>query len=258
MQDEFEPERNKNLKLLSHIAELRKRLIQVVIAFLLVVVIAYLYAGDIYQFLLQPLKQASTYNELNRRLIYTSLGEAFFTYLKLALCTALYICLPILLLQCYRFTAPGLYKKEKRIIYPLIIAVPTLFYLGAAVAYYFIIPFAWEFFLGFETLGSSEQITIQLEPKISEYLNLVIKLLFGFGIAFQLPVAIMGLTYFGAVKIDTLKSNRRYAVLIIVIAAAILTPPDPATQLLLAVVLYILYELSIVLATVLKKNHANT
>ncbi|PIR31938.1 MAG: twin-arginine translocase subunit TatC [Alphaproteobacteria bacterium CG11_big_fil_rev_8_21_14_0_20_44_7] len=234
-----------------HLVELRARLVKSLIFFFAAFIISYYFAEEIYSFLVKPLAEAVGDNE--RRMIYTGLTEAFFTYVKLALFAAFFFSFPLIGGQLYLFLAPGLYKKERKLLLPILLAAPILFFLGGAVVYYFIMPLAWEFFLSFESLGGNS-LPIQMEAKVSEYLSLVMHLIIGFGLAFQLPIILMLLVKSGAISIDYLKKQRRIAIVIIVIAAAILTPPDIISQIGLAVILYALYELSIIGARFLTKN----
>jgi sec-independent protein translocase protein TatC len=176
-------------------------------------------------------------------MIYTSLTEAFFTYLKLAIFAAFFVTFPFLAAQFYLFLAPGLYKHEKNALLPFLIAAPVLFLSGAALVYFAVMPLAWEFFLSFET--SNAALPIKLEAKIDQYLSLVMSLIIGFGVAFQFPVIIMLLAKVGVVNAAQLKKNRKYAIVLIAIISALLTPPDVISQLLMLTSLCALYELSI-------------
>ena len=174
--------------LLEHLIELRRRLIYSVVALLLAFIGCYFVAEQIYAFLVQPLADVLEGQE-GRRLIYTGLTEAFFTYLKVAFFAALCISFPIIAAQLWIFVAPGLYRNEKLAFLPFLILTPLLFFAGAALVYYFIFPLAWKFFLSFETVGGATALPIQLEAKVNEYLSLVMKLIFAFGLSFQLPLA---------------------------------------------------------------------
>ena len=229
--------------LITHLIELKKRLVRVIIFFIVAFAISYLFAENIYVFLTEPLAHAVGDNE--RRMIYTSLTEAFFTYMKLAFFAAIFLSFPMIASQVYYFLAPGLYKKERMFLIPFLFAAPVLFILGAAMVYYFIMPLAWEFFLSFENSGGAGM-PIQLEAKVSEYLALVMHLMLGFGFAFQLPIVIIILARLGVVEVEFLKRNRRYALVFIVVLAAVLTPPDVISQIGLAAMLYALYEISII------------
>jgi sec-independent protein translocase protein TatC len=236
MQEEFA-----KISIIDHLEELRRRLIKTFLFFTVVLFVAYFFADDVYQILVEPLAEASHGEE--RKMIYTSLTEAFFTYLSLALFAAFFITFPFIAMQLYLFLAPGLYKREKQALVPFLIAAPILFLLGALMVYFIVMPLAWEFFLGFE---SNTGVPIKLEAKVDQYLSLVMHLIIGFGIAFQLPIVLTLLAKVGIVSAEGLKRNRRFAIVIIVVAAAFLTPPDVISQLALSAALYTLYEASII------------
>jgi sec-independent protein translocase protein TatC len=231
--------------LVSHLIELRKRLVRIVVFFLIVFGMSAYVSEDIFQFLARPLADLLSDQE-NRRLIYTALTEAFMTYLKVALFAAFFITLPYMMTQIWRFIAPALFAKEKKAFLPFLAATPLLFLLGASFAYYIIIPNAWAFFLSFEAPGATGQLPIQLEAKVGEYLSLVMQLLLAFGFSFQLPIALVLFVKAGLISLQTLQKNRKYAFLILMIAAAFLTPPDVVSMLGLGIPLYILYELAII------------
>lgn len=232
--------------LLEHLIELRQRLIYCLGAFFLAFLAAYQFAPVIFQFLVQPFADL-VQGEEGRRLIYTGLTEAFMTYLSVAFFTALFFTLPLILWQVWRFISPGLYKKEKSVFAPYFIATPVLFLLGAAMAYYIVCPMAWEFFLSFETSGTVASLPLQLEARVSEYLSLVLKLIFAFGLSFQLPVILVLLAKGGLLTAEQLASKRKYAFLAIVVVAAIITPPDIISPISLIIPLYALYEISLFL-----------
>lgn len=240
--------------LLAHALELRKRLVVSLCVFFLATGICYFFAAEIYGFLVAPLANAFPEGE-SRRMIYTSLTEAFFTYLRLAVFAGFILSFPVLAAQAYQFMAPGLHDKEKRALVPFMVAAPVLFLLGAAFVYYVIFPAAWHFFLGFETAGKGEGLPIQLEAKVSDYLSLVMHLILAFGLSFQLPIILILLVKSGIITVETLKKGRRYAIVIIVSVAAVITPPDIFSQIALSVPLYILYELSILLCKHQKEEH---
>ena len=226
----------------SHLAELRQRLIHSFIFLIIFFVICYFFSEYIYGFLVDPFAQAVKDDNSNRRLIFTALQETFLTYLKVSFFTAFFVTCPYILMQIWKFVAPGLYKHEKKAIMPYLILTPILFFLGGMLVYYLIMPLAIKFFLSFESTGASTNLPIQLEAKVNEYLSLVMKLIFAFGISFQLPVVLSLLARIGVVDSDFLRTRRKYVVVIIFAAAAILTPPDPITQIGLAIPLLILYE----------------
>ncbi len=250
---EEDPIHDKPMPLLDHLIELRRRLLWSVLTFLLAFFVCYYFSQHIYGFLARPLADAlASKPGSNRALIYTQLYEAFFTYLKVAMFGGLFISFPMVATQLWLFVAPGLYRSEKRAVVPFLIATPVLFVAGAALAYYFVFPFAWRFFISFETPNSDAGIPIQLMPKVGEYLDLVMKLIFAFGVAFQLPVALALLAKVGIVSSKGLKRYRRYAYVGMFIVAAILAPPDVITQCGLAGPLILLYEVSIIAAKIVE------
>ena len=238
----------------SHLAELRQRLIHSFIFLIIFFVICYFFSEYIYGFLVDPFAQAVKDDNSNRRLIFTALQETFLTYLKVSFFTAFFVTCPYILMQIWKFVAPGLYKHEKKAIMPYLILTPILFFLGGMLVYYLIMPLAIKFFLSFESTGASTNLPIQLEAKVNEYLSLVMKLIFALGISFQLPVVLSLLARIGVVDSDFLRTRRKYVVVIIFAAAAILTPPDPITQIGLAIPLLILYELSIFSVNLIEKK----
>ncbi len=240
---------DKPMPLLDHLIELRRRLIWSAAAFFVCFAFCYHFSTAIYSFLAEPLAHIlEERTGTPRRLIYTALYEAFFTYIKVAFFGAAFLSFPVVATQLWLFVAPGLYRSEKRAFTPFLIATPVLFVMGAALAYYFIFPVAWRFFLSFETPTGAGGLPIQLEAKVSEYLSLVMKLIFAFGIAFELPVGLTLLAKVGIVSSKSLKKMRRYAYVGMFVIAAILTPPDVITQTGLALPLIVLYEISIICA----------
>ena len=243
---------DKPMPLLDHLIELRGRLMWSFAAFMLAFFLCYYFSGQIYLFLAQPLADVFKENGEVRKMIYTSLTEAFFTYLKVAFFGAAFVSFPIVATQLWMFIAPGLYRSEKKALLPFLAATPILFLAGASLAYYFIFPVAWRFFISFEMPASGNGMPIELQPKIGEYLDLVMKLILAFGVAFQLPVALSLLAKVGIVTSAGLKKFRRYAVVGMFVIAAILAPPDVITQIGLAVPLIALYELSILVAKIVE------
>ncbi|MSO90322.1 MAG: twin-arginine translocase subunit TatC [Acetobacteraceae bacterium] len=237
------------MPLLEHLVELRTRLIWSIVALAVAFAVCYYFSKNIYTFLAQPLAdvlQARSGQE--RRMIFTALTEAFFTYLKVAMFGAAFISFPITVTQLWLFIAPGLYRSEKRALVPFLVATPVLFLLGGALAYYVVIPMAWQFFVSFEIPSGDGALPIQLEAKVSEYLGLVMKLIFAFGIAFELPVGLTLLAKVGIISSFGLRKYRRYSYVGMFIVAAVLTPPDVISQLGLAIPLIGLYEISVLMA----------
>ena len=227
------------MPLLDHLIELRSRLLWSFLALAIAFGISLYFARPIFGFLVQPLLASG-----QTKLIYTAIFEAFFVEIKVAFFAATFFSFPVFATQLWRFVAPGLYNKEKRAFLPFLLATPVLFIIGASMAYFMAIPVALEYLLGFGgTVGGVEQ---QALPGVDNYLNFVMKFIFGFGISFLLPVLLMLLDRAGIVTLDQLKSARRYAIVGAFAIAAVLTPPDVVSQLLLAIPLCILYELALI------------
>ena len=240
---------DKPMPLIEHLLELRTRLLWSLGAFVVAFAICYYFSTQIYGFLAQPLADILQHQGAGeRRMIFTALYEAFFTYLKVAFFGAVFISFPIWATQLWLFIAPGLYRSEKNAVTPFLVASPVLFLMGASLAYYFIFPLAWKFFISFESPGSAGGLPVQLEAKVSEYLSLVMHMILAFGIAFQMPVALTLMVRVGILSVEGLRRGRRYAIVGMFVAAAILTPPDVISQIGLAVPLIVLYELSILAA----------
>ena len=191
-------------------------------------------------------------------MIFTGLAEAFFTRLKVAFYAALFVAFPLISIQIWKFVAPGLYKGEQRAFLPFLIATPILFTAGGALVYYVVIPLAWRFFLGFEQPGGDGALPIQLEARVGEYLSLIIKLIFAFGISFQLPVLLVLLNRAGLMTLETLKKGRRYAIVMAFAFAAVMTPPDVISQIGLGIPIILLYELSILFIQLTSKKKAKS
>ena len=251
------------MSLMDHLTELRSRLLISIVVFVVLFLLCLVKIGDpsssiadqVYLFLQKPL--ADLLSERGGRMIFTGLHEGFFTQIKVAFFTSISISLPIILMQVWKFVAPGLYKNERNAMLPFMIATPFLFILGAAMVYYMVIPLAWQFFLSFEINPGQGALPIEVEPRISEYLSLVMRLMFAFGLSFELPVVLLLLVKSGFVTPDGLASKRRYAILTSFVAAAILTPPDVISQVMLATPIIILYEISIIAARIMYKKDKN-
>ena len=246
--------KNSEMTIGSHFNELRGRAMICVYFYVVIFAICYFFSKEIYHFLLQPFIEVSQNNQ-NRKLIYTSPTEAFMTYLKLSFYSSLFFSFPIFFAEIYLFLSPALYKNEKKNILFTIFFSSFLFLFGAIFCYFFILPMALKFFSSFENISSINDSTlpILLETKISDYLNFTINLLFGFGIAFLSPILLLFLIKGGYVKVKDLRSKRRYWIVIIFILSAILTPPDILSQISLAILLIILFEIVILLGKYFNK-----
>ena len=250
-------EKNTQSSFVGHLTELRSRLIKSIIFFFIFFIACYFFAENIYNFLVEPYANAVRNDEIQRRMIFTALHETFITYLKVAFFAAFFISSPIILTQIWKFVAPGLYKDEKKALLPYLVATPTLFLLGGMLVYYLIMPLAIKFFLSFESSSQLGGLPIQLEAKVNEYLSLIMRLIFAFGLSFQLPVLLSLLARVGFVDSQYLKKRRKYVIVIIFAIAAVLTPPDPITQIGLGIPLLILYELSILSVKLIEKKNKN-
>lgn len=233
-----------------HFKEIKERFLIVVIFFLIAFTGCYFFRESIYKFFLIPLIDISS-NE-GRRIIYTGLAEAFFSYIKLSAFSAFCFTIPMICYQAYSFIAPGLLHFEKSLVRLVMLFSPVLFYAGSFFVFYFVMPRAWEFFLSYE--NNSAGIPLILEARISEYLELVIQFTLAFGAAFQLPIIMVILNAMGLVHSSSLRKKRRVAIVIIFIVAAIFTPPDVISQIALAIPLLLLYEVSIILCKLVENR----
>ncbi len=254
------------MSLIGHLTELRNRLGVALLAFVVLFLITVApmpgggmnnsIASHVFIFLQAPLAEILE-EKGGGRMIFTALHEGFFTQIKVGFFAALCVTFPILSIQIWKFIAPALYKNEKSAFLPFLIATPVLFALGAAMVYYIVTPMAWNFFVGFEMAGSDGALAIEIEPRISEYLSLIMRLIFAFGLAFELPVVLLLMVRAGLVSPEGLAEKRKVAIVIAFVAAAILTPPDVVSQLLLALPIIALYEISIIGARIVAPKDLN-
>jgi sec-independent protein translocase protein TatC len=228
--------------LLDHLIELRSRLLRCVWALLISGAVCFYFSDKLFAFLIQPLREA--FGDGHGQLVYTKLYEAFFVQVKIALFGAFCLSFPIIANQLWAFVAPGLYAKEKKALLPFIIATPVLFTMGASLAYYIVMPMAFHFFLQFQ--GNTGGLNVQALPSADAYLTLVMQFILAFGISFLMPVLLMLLNRAGFVSRAQLIGLRRYMIVAAFILAAVLTPPDVVSQLMLAIPLLLLYELTII------------
>jgi len=254
VEDEIEASR---APLMEHLIELRKRLMWAILAILIAFLVCFFFAKHIYNVLVFPYEWASG-PDRDIKLIYTAPQEFLITQIKLAFFGAVFIAFPVIASQVYKFVAPGLYKNERQAFLPYLIATPLLFILGACVVYFGVMPLAMTFFLSMEQAGGPGQASIELLPKVNEYLSLIMMLILAFGFVFQLPVVLTLLARIGVVNSDSLKSWRRYAIVFAFVIAAVLTPPDVISQLSLALPTILLYEASILSVKLVERRRRET
>jgi sec-independent protein translocase protein TatC len=243
MTDEDEIEKSQ-APLLDHLIELRQRLIYCVIGFVIALIGCFFIAQKIFNLLLWPYRWAMG-NDTTVRLIYTAPQEYFFTQLKIAMFGGLFIAFPLIAIQIYKFVAPGLYRNERDAFRPYLIATPVFFLLGAGLVFFLVMPVALKFFASFQQSGGQGQAVIELLPRVSEYLSLIMTLILAFGICFQLPIVLTLLGQIGIINSEQMRSGRKFAIVGVFVMAAIFTPPDPFSQLGLALPLLGLYELAV-------------
>jgi len=229
----------------AHLEELRKRLITCFASVGIGFLISYGFKEKLFYILTRPLISVM---EPGNKIVFTGLPEAFFTYLKVSFLSGLILAAPVILYQFWMFVAPGLYKNERHLLLPIVLLSSFFFIGGALFGYFIVFPFGFKFFLGFATE------TIQPLPAMREYLSFASKLLLAFGLVFEMPLVITFLSRMGLVTVDFLKKNRKYAMLLFFVAAAILTPPDVVTQVMMALPLMLLYEISIIGARIFARK----
>ena len=232
--------------LLEHLIELRKRLIYSAVALVILMIGCFIFAGQLYDLLLQPYLHSVP----GTKLITTAPQEQFFTYLNVAMFCAIFLGFPIVASQIYMFVAPGLYKHERHAFIPYLVATPVLFFLGGCLVYFAVLPMALHFFAGMQTEH------IEMMTSASEYLGFAMTLILAFGVCFQLPVVLTLLAQIDLINVKMLNHGRRYAVVGILIFAAFITPPDPISQIGLAVPMYLLYEISIISVRLVERRRA--
>ncbi|MDX8497445.1 twin-arginine translocase subunit TatC [Mesorhizobium sp. VK4C] len=234
--------------LIEHLIELRRRLIWSLGGFFIAFLVCFFFAKRLFNLLVVPFKWATQWAGLDPHkveLIYTAPQEFFFTQVKLAMFGGMVIAFPLIATQIYKFIAPGLYKNERSAFLPFLIASPILFLMGASLVYFFFTPMVMWFFLAMQQVGTNDQVQISLLPKVSEYLSLIMTLIFSFGLVFQLPVVTSLLTRVGLLSSQALAEKRKWAIVIAFVVAAVLTPPDPMSQIGLALPTIVLYEVAI-------------
>jgi len=243
--------------LIEHLIELRTRLIWSIGGFFVAFLVCFFFAKQLFNLLVIPFKWATSWAGLDTHkveLIYTAPQEFFFTQIKLAMFGGLVIAFPLIAAQIYKFVAPGLYKNERSAFLPFLIASPILFLLGASLVYFFFTPMVMWFFLAMQQAGTDDQVQISLLPKVSEYLSLIMTLIFSFGLVFQLPVVTTLMARVGLLSSQALVDKRKWAIVLAFIVAAVLTPPDPVSQIGLALPTILLYEISIWTARMIERN----
>lgn len=243
--------------LMEHLIELRRRLIWSIGGFFVAFLVCFFFAKRLFNLLVIPFKWATKWAGLDPHkveLIYTAPQEFFFTQVKLAMFGGMVIAFPLIATQIYKFIAPGLYKNERNAFLPFLIASPILFLMGASLVYFFFTPMVMWFFLAMQQAGTDDQVQISLLPKVSEYLSLIMTLIFSFGLVFQLPVVTSLMTRVGMLSSKALAEKRKWAIVIAFVVAAVLTPPDPMSQIGLAIPTILLYEVSIWAARLIERD----
>ncbi len=245
--------------LMEHLIELRRRLIWAIVAFFAAFLGCFYFAKQLFNLLVIPFKWAVQWAGLPHdkvELIYTAPQEFFFTQVKVAMFGGMLLAFPVIATQIYKFVAPGLYRNERKAFLPFLFASPVLFLIGGALVYFFFTPMVMWFFLAMQQTGPDSEVQISLLPKVSEYLSLIMTLIFSFGLVFQLPVVTSLLVRAGLLTEQGLKDKRKWAIVIAFVAAAVLTPPDPVSQIGLALPTILLYEVSIFMARMIERGRA--
>jgi sec-independent protein translocase protein TatC len=245
--------------LMEHLIELRRRLMWAIGGFFVAFLVCFFFAKQLFILLVIPFQWATEWAGLDPTkvdLIYTAPQEFFFTQIKLGAFGGLVLAFPLIAAQIYKFVAPGLYRNERAAFRPFLVATPILFLIGAALVYFFFTPMVMWFFLSMQQVGPDNEIQISLLPRVSEYLGLIMTLIFSFGLVFQLPVVTTLMARVGLLTSTGLADKRKYAIVIAFVVAAVLTPPDPISQLGLALPTILLYEVSIWLARRVERNRA--
>jgi sec-independent protein translocase protein TatC len=245
--------------LIEHLIELRRRLIWSLGGFFVAFLVCFFFAKRLFNLLVIPFKWATQWAGLDPHkveLIYTAPQEFFFTQVKLAMFGGMVIAFPLIATQIYKFIAPGLYKNERSAFLPFLIASPILFLMGASLVYFFFTPMVMWFFLAMQQVGTDDQVQISLLPKVSEYLSLIMTLIFSFGLVFQLPVVTSLLTRVGLLSSQALAEKRKWAIVLSFVVAAVLTPPDPMSQCGLAIPTILLYEVAIWSSRMIERSQA--
>lgn len=248
MSTELDEIEKSSAPLIEHLIELRTRLMWSIGGFFVAFLVCFFFAKQLFNLLVIPFKWAVAWAGMAQNkveLIYTAPQEFFFTQIKLAMFGGLVIAFPIIATQIYKFIAPGLYKNERAAFFPFLIASPLLFLLGAALVYFFFTPMVMWFFLAMQQTGTDGEVQISLLPRVSEYLSLIMTLIFSFGLVFQLPVVTTLMARVGLLSSQALRDKRKWAIVIAFVVAAVLTPPDPISQIGLAIPTIILYEIGI-------------